>query len=255
MLSLSQSLSPHLWSLAAILARVGGFAALVPLLTTHSGVLKYRVALAIVLALVVVPTAPAPSTPADGRPEHFGLVLSELAAGLLFGFALRVVFTGIALAAQLIEQQMGLPCAAEDADESPASPIGRLYQLAALAVFFTLGGHRLVIDGLLDFSAADLLGGGNNLKALDGTVTLLAQACWLSARVAAPAALALLIANLTTAMIARVIPQFSGTAVTVPVQLALGVLAILCSLSIVGSQFADGFIRFMNLISRALVDG
>ena len=254
MIPFPEPLSPKLWSLLAILARVGGFAALVPLLTTQSGAVKYRLALAIVLALLVLPTATAPSsTPADRGPEALELVMSELTAGLVFGFALRAVFMGIALAAQLVEQQLGLPSAGEESDETPATPIGRVYQLAALAMFFTLGGHRLVIEGLLELSAGNLFGGGNDLNALDGIVTLLAQACWLCVRVAAPAVLALLTANLATAMIARVLPQFPGSAIAQPAQLALGLLVILCSLSVVSSTFAEGFIRFMHLAAGPLV--
>ena len=256
MLSLSEPISLKLWSVLAVLARVGGFAALAPVLTTQSGAVKHRVALAIVLALLVVPTATALSaTPADGASDAFELVFSELAVGLVFGFALRAVSTAIALATQLVEQQLGLPSAGENAEETAATPLGRMYQFVALALFFTLGGHRLVIEGLLDLSGGNIFGSGNDLRVLDGSVTLLGQACWLSVRVAAPMVLALLTTSLSAGMIARVLPQFPGSAFTLPAQVVLGLLVVLCSLSVAGSTFADAFIRSVHQISRPLLGG
>lgn len=175
--------------------------------------------------------------------------------GLAFGFAFRAVQTAMLLASQLMEQQLGMPFLSEVSDDEAGSPLGRLYQLIAGAIFFTLGGHRLVIGSLVDLSADAVASGWDTWAVLDGLVTILGQACWMGVRTAAPIALVLMTTSLAVGMLSRVLPQFAGPAVAQPVQVALGLLLILLSIAIAGPTLADGLTRVAHVFPAKLAGG
>jgi flagellar biosynthetic protein FliR len=244
---------PALRDVLALVARVGGFAALAPTLTGHEVAPRNRLALAAVLAAMLMPILPAASPmTTTARHDAFSEVVTELIVGLAFGFAFRAVQTAMLLATQLIEQQLGLLFLSEVSDDAGASPLGSLYQLTAGAIFFGLGGHRLVIGSLVDLSA-DVVGSRwDTLDVLDGLVTLLGQACWMGVRTAAPIALVLMTTSLAVGMLSRVLPQFAGPAVAQPIQVALGLLLVLLSIAVAGPTLADGLARIAHLLPAKL---
>jgi flagellar biosynthesis protein FliR len=86
----------------------------------------------------------------------------------------------------------------------------QLLYLVALAVFLMLGGHRLVMSGMLDTFAAIGPGGASLSNSLGETVvTLLVQSFSLGIRIAAPATAALLLASLVMGIISRTLPQLN----------------------------------------------
>ena len=207
---------PAVRDVLALVARVGGFAALAPTLTGRDVSPRHRIALAAVLAVMLIPMLPAASpTITTAGHDAFGKIVTELMVGLAFGFAFRAVQTAMLLASQLMEQQLGMPFLSEVADDEAGSPLGRLYQLIAGAIFFTLGGHRLVIGSLVDLSADVVASGWDRWAVLDGLVTILGQACWMGVRTAAPIALVLMTTSLAVGMLSRVLPQFAGPAVII----------------------------------------
>ncbi len=211
------------------LARAGGFAWLVPLLGADTGQWKARVLMSVLLALVLVPCLPPVDATVDAAVIGVGLAV-EFAAGALIGFLLRATLNGVSLVGSLVDVQLGLPSAVDPDDDGTGSVLGRLYQLVAVAVFFAMGGHRLVVAGLLDApSAVDFASSGVAEFACRGA-DLLSVALLLTLRLAAPVVLALVSANLAVAMIARVLPQFSSSALSVPALLVGGLLLVAVSL-------------------------
>src|SRR6202000_2663703 len=74
--------------------------------------------------------------------------------------------------------------------------MSQVLNLFALAIFVTIGGHRLVLSGLMDTFVAMPAGTGTPLASFSETlVTLVAESCELGIRVAAPCTVALLLSN------------------------------------------------------------
>jgi flagellar biosynthetic protein FliR len=232
--------------LLPVIARAAGFAALAPTFDSGNGGLKLRAAVAVLLTLLLAPGAVAPAG-ISGADAAIAL-LAQLATGLVCAFALRVMVMAITLATGLIEQQMGFAHGGDSEDGADAAAPSRLYQLAAIALFLTLGGHRLLIAGLLDAPAIEL----SHLNAndlLEHVLAPLAQACWLALRVAGPLVLALACVNTAAGLIARVLPQFTGVAPALPVQIALGLVLMLLSLpgvSHVWSEAVQAAVSFVH---------
>jgi flagellar biosynthetic protein FliR len=227
-----------LW-FALVLARVGGLVAVAPIYGTAEVPLRIRAMLAIALALVLTPTQWATQPACQGLAECALVVGSELVVGLVLGLGIVILFSGIELAGEMIAQASGLSLAEVfDPAQGTVSAFSRLLGLVAMAIFMVVGGHRLVMSGLLETFRALPPGSGAAPAALAETmVALVAQSFSLGVRAAVPIVASLLIANLALGMIARTVPQLNTLAVGVGVNSLLVLGALTMSLGAVAWIF------------------
>jgi flagellar biosynthesis protein FliR len=127
---------------AAILARVGVAAWLLPLLEGRWARLALALALAAPLGLALGPDALGGQLPS--APDLLCLLLSEAVVGAALGFMSAISFHAIAAAGRIVD----------DTRDAPPDPRGRsslesLYLLLTVVLFFLLGGHRTFLAGLL----------------------------------------------------------------------------------------------------------
>lgn len=216
----------------AALAQAGGFAGLAPTVGLATESVRHRIVLTILITLMLVPFD-ATETEITSEVSLVGPILHGLAVGCLLGFALRALLSGVAVAAQLMEHQLGFAFTAESDDAASGSAISRLYQILAMAVFFTLGGHRLVLAGLMDGGSVTQQSVASSADLLELAVGLVTHTCWFAIRMAAPVTIALLTTSLIVAMISRVLPQSSVSTIVMPAQIAFGLVLILVSLAAV----------------------
>lgn len=239
-------------SVLATSARSAGFAVLVPLFGLCPGGVRRRSLLAVVLALMLTPSmcARAGARAAELEPgSSFVLITAgELGAGLVLGFALRVLASGVAQAAQLLQLQVGIaPSAVSDEDD--AEPLVRLHQITGLAMFFAWGGHRAAVAALLDLPAIRFMTDDGGSAFVATLVDTLSQACWLGVTVAAPTAAALLTTRVVLELAARVMPQFGGEAIAAPIQAAIGLGLLVLSLSGLRAVVGAGWFQFASRLA------
>jgi flagellar biosynthetic protein FliR len=105
----------------------------------------------------------------------------------------------------------------------------RLLFLVTLAVFVCIGGHRMVMAGLLDTFETIPPGSAGVPTSIASTFTLLLdQSFALAVRAAAPVVTALLLSTLVMGLISRTLPQLNILAVGFGMNsmLAFGVIAL-----------------------------
>ena len=127
------------------------------------------------------------------------LLGSEAAIGALPGLGRLILVHGMTLAGELISQASGLRMAEvfDPTLDEKVPLFSRLLFLVAVSMFLCIGGHRLVMAGLLDTFRTIPPGSGQFSRSLaDGIMTLVGQSFSLGIRVAAPAVTALLAATL-----------------------------------------------------------
>lgn len=172
-----------------------------------------RVLLAFAVALLITPVQL--SSPIAWPASLLGylvLIGGELLLGLTLGFGVMLLFSGVQFAGAVISQLSGMSLGDVYNPGVDASiPLfSHLLYLASLAIFLILGGHRMVMSGLLDSFAAFPLGGLSVPDTLgEMVVTLLVQSFSLGVRTAAPATAALLLATLVMGVISRTLPQLN----------------------------------------------
>jgi len=218
-------LSPVLWPFLRVLALFSA----APVFSTRAIPMRARIALAFFVALCAQAILPPQPVIDPNSRAALGAVVQQVGIGLAMGFAVRIVFSAIELAGEIIGLQMGLNFASffDPLRGTQVSAVERFFGNLALLLFVVLGGHLMLLFALVkSFTAfpAD----GNFLHSLTQLplhtlgANLFASALWL----ALPMMVLLTFVNLTLGIISRVAPQMNIYAVGFPITLTAGLFAI-----------------------------
>ena len=241
---------------ALVFARVAGLTMTAPIYGTNDVPLQVRVLLAAALALLIAPLQWHGVTVPLGSLVHFLAMLgAEVAIGACLGLGVLVLIHGMTLAGEMIAQASGLGIAEmfDPAIEENVSHFSRLMFLAAVAIFLCIGGHRMVMAGLLDTFQTIPPGSGVPPGSLaDGFTTLVSMSFSLGVRVAAPAVTALLLATLVVGLIGRTLPQLNIFALGFGLNSLLAFAALGLTLGAVAWAFQDQIQPAMQTIFDAL---
>jgi flagellar biosynthetic protein FliR len=239
-----------------ILVRVSGLVMTAPIYGTTDVPTQVRVLLAFVLALLVAPgqlghLAPAPET----LIQYLLLVASELLVGVSLGMGIVILFSGIEVAGHLIGYTGGLMAAEifDPTQQSNVSLFSRLLFLLVLAIFVAIGGHRIVMAGLLDTFRIVPPGSACAPDSLfQMLIDLVSQSFALGIRAAAPLVTALLLANLVLGLIGRTLPQLNILVVGFGINTMLASGALFLSLGAAAWVFADQIGSAVEAIVQAI---
>ena len=131
---------------------------------------------------------------------------------MALGLGITILFSGIHVAGDVIGRIGGMMLAESIDPNSGASvPLfSRMLFLVTMAVFVSIGGHRIVMAGLLDTFASIPPGGASPAASIADTfVLLLQQSFALGVRAGIPVATALLLSTMIMGLISRTIPQLN----------------------------------------------
>lgn len=199
-----------------------------PLLSHRGFPVRARVAAAFAIAVPVAPFAGVPADLPLASLTGLGLVVQQVAIGLVLGFAARLLFAVFEIAGELVGLQMGFSFAGFfDPGGGSESAVGSWLHTLALLLFVALDGHLLLIDTLVATFrtlpiAPDPFGAlaRVRLDLLGGEVFRLALT------LALPATMLMLFVNLVLGFTSRVAPQLNIFAVGFPVTLMTGLVAL-----------------------------
>ena len=233
----------RLWSALPIAARVVGFASLAPGIGAAVPSIRYRMGLAAVLGLVLIPAALARATPAVSTgAETAAWFLANLGWGLFLGLALKMALVATEWAALLAERQLGLLPGTTLEDQTALWGLSQLYQIATMALLLTLGCHRVLVAALLDDSLRTT--GNQPADLIMDAAALLTRACWMALQIAAPVLVVLLGARLASGMLGRLLPQLSAPGFWIPAQIVLGLVLIFLSIALLAPS-VEGYRDFL----------
>ena len=222
---LSAWLAAFAWPMARILALV----ATAPVLGNNGVPRRVRLGLGLVLGFAIAPLAgPMPDvSPASWQ----GLLIlgQQVLIGIAMGFAMRIVFTAVDMAGELIGLQMGLGFATFfDHVHGVNSPVvAQFMGLIAMLFFLALNGHLMVISALAE--SFTVMPVGENLFGAQAAYSL---ASWgghifsAGLMLSLPVLAALVITNLALGVLTRTAPQLNIFAVGFPITLMLGFLML-----------------------------
>ncbi len=206
-----------LWTFLCVLSRTGTLLTLMPPLRGSQIPMRVRALLAIMLATAVTPLVLATATAIPSSLLVMGIQLAkEVLLGVLFGTAIHVVLTGLQFGGQIMSSLASMDVAegADPTSDESTSVINQMISWIAMALFLLLGGHRQLLACCLDsfayYPAGGVLAEEHWLLHFQ---ELLTHSIGIGIRAAAPVAIALLIANLVTAIIGRTLPQLNIMAI------------------------------------------
>ena len=214
---LESMLFNHFAVFTLVLARIGALIMTAPIFGSAAIPIRARALLTVAISLLVFPMVM--TSPPEGMTNllvYGRFLVSEALIGLLLGFGITVLLSGIQITGQIISQ-LGGTALADTFDptlNTNLSVYSQLFYFLTLAMFVLLDGHRLVMDALLDTYTWMPPGQGSlGTTYVDTLTMLLSQSFLLGIRAAAPTMTALLLATLVLGLIGRTMPQINILAV------------------------------------------
>jgi flagellar biosynthesis protein FliR len=224
-------------TLVLLACRVGGMLLVAPVFSAKTVPMRVRTCVLLLLTVLLAPTAHA--TLRGAVPEITPVTfLSESLIGFAIGFGAAVIVGAMETAGDLMSTSIGLSGASllDPLNGASSTVLAQLGQMFAVTVLLAVNGHLVMLDALGESARA--LPVGVAVHVADGLRELLSQGSTLfvlGLRFAAPVVAASMIGNVALAVLTRVAPQINVLTVAFPIQIALGLLALVASLAFVAS--------------------
>jgi len=253
--ALQQALTPDRWpALLFVTARITGLMLSAPLWSMSAMPRAVRAAVTVVLAILLLPAAPALALPEQPFELVVPLVL-EVLVGVSIGMTAAVLVQGAAFAGEILGVQMGLSMgpAVMVLPDLPNSEMGHLFGLFATVIYLGLDGHLALLRGLSDSLRALPPGGAFDL-ATGATVTanLLGAMFATAVSVAAPVLATLLLVHLAMALLNRAVPQLNSLMNSFPITIGLGLLTLGVTLPVMTGALAHGLDQLPAMVDHTL---
>lgn len=233
-----------------VFARCAGFAFRAPGFSHPAVPPPLRAGFAYALALALAPASlRAAHVPRDGA---FGLALAaEAALGAALGTAASLLYDGAYAGGRLVDDYVGIRANAPSSNLAASSGFGRLWSLAFVAGFFTLGGDHLALHAFaatFDTLPAGVLVSAPQLATF--AVALPATLVRAALFIGGPAFVCAFAGQVALAALARVVPRLSPFTLSFGVAFALALLATLLTLPALAPLSARPWLVPLNELKR-----
>ena len=212
-----------------VAARLAGLCWAAPVFGSIAVPVRVRMLLVLMLGLILTPGEAARAQLAETLPAFLLQATREGLVGFALGLGVSLVLLAAAVGGQAISQLGGLRLGEDLHEELGASlPAGaRLLHLTALAVFLAIGGHELVMAGLLE--SFTVLPAGTAVvdrSLVEAVAALIMQSLSLGVRIAVPGCAALVTALMALGLLGRAVPQLGA------MQLGFGPTSVVAIISL-----------------------
>lgn len=236
------------WSAVYLLAVVRLSAALVviPLFGAQGVPAQTKIGLALLLGLIVLPFGAQPTGGVEtGLLMFAARAGSEVLVGLAIGIATQMVFQSLEMAAAMVGYQIGfgLSQVFDPISGAQTDSLATFYRLVATLMFFSVGGHHLVIAGLIGtFEVVPAGQADLSLIAGERVAPFFIALFSVALRIALPVTGALLLTDLAMGLVARTVPQMNILVVGFPVKAGIGVLVLAATVPLMTTFMGNVFL-------------
>jgi flagellar biosynthesis protein FliR len=239
-------LTPVLWPFLRVLALFSSM----PVLGQRNVPIRVRIALSFFIAIGVAGTATAgPDVPLDS-PAAILLVIQQVLIGLSLGFAVRIIFTAIEFAGEIIGLQMGLNFAGffDPATAQQATAVSSFFSTMVAFLFIAMNGHLLVIEAVVQSLVAfpvspEPFAFLHAVRPETWGAEIFRLGLW----IALPLIAMLLFVNMMLGIIARVAPQISIFSVGFPITMSVGLIGVMFTLPLLQGPFTAALEQMLML--------
>lgn len=226
----------ELWvvAFALILARVGTFLAVLPLLGGQNVPRMVKLGLAVALscqwfmAFGTVPGQELTERLAQPQWLSFGLALGrEAFLGGVLGFAFGLFLVPMRIAGEFISQEMGLSLGAmvDPTSSQPASAITQMFEMLGSLIFLGMDGHHVFLAVLHGTFVTWPVGGDAPGTPVSSLVSGAASAEEWGVLLALPVVICLFVTSVLLALMARAVPTMNIFTVGFALRIGAGLVA------------------------------
>ncbi|MBI5889459.1 MAG: flagellar biosynthetic protein FliR [Nitrosomonadales bacterium] len=237
------------------LARILALIASAPILGNRQVPARIKVGLAFAITVIVAPTLDIPAGLDPASAQGLFILMQQIVAGLIMGFALRLVFTAVEMAGDIAGLQMGLGFASfYDPQNASFTPIvAQFLGIIAALVFLAADGHLYMLAAMYDSFREFPIGAGVPSANAFRTIAEWGGSLFNNAlQFALPLIGALLIANLALGILTRSAPQLNIFAVGFPITIAIGFAALMLTIPYLAPLMEYFTHSALDSVSRAM---
>jgi flagellar biosynthetic protein FliR len=168
-------------------------------------------------------------------------IFGEIFVGLAIGYSAYLFFTGVQMAGQIIDIQIGfgLVNVLDPGGNDQVSIFGQFYYILAMLFFLALDGHHYLLKALGDSFQLIPPGGlswfAHAAAAGPKLSEFFTRLFVIAVQVAGPSLVTLFLTNVTMGLLSRTIPQMNVFIVGMPLNILVGVGVTVLSLKLMGT--------------------
>lgn len=235
-----------------VLTRVMAVIIHIPNLGGQSIPNQVRIALGLVFAAILIPWNPLPAAAESLALLPFAAeILKELIIGTLIGYAAILTFGAISIAGETMGIGSGFSSDRifNPAMEQSVTPMGQLFVVITMLFFMSINGHHIAIAALERSFTILPVNAALPTFSVEILLRTTAQMVVVGVQIAFPIFAALLLADITLALLSRVAPQVQVYFLGLPLKIGLSMIALGLSIGIFFPLLRD---LFNNLGQRML---
>jgi flagellar biosynthesis protein FliR len=247
---LQQLLPNDLFSLLLVFARVGAAVMLLPGFGENYVSPRVRLLFAVAFTVVITPVV---IDLVPGRPASligaFTLVGGEVLIGLFFGGLARLMVSSLHVGGTIIGFQTSLGNATlmDPSNAQQGSLLGAFINVIGIFLIFAANLHYLMLTALVDSYSVFLPGSPPPISDLTETASrVVSQSFALGFQIASPFIVVGLVFYIGVGLVARLMPQVQVFFIAMPIQIALGFLVLVLTLSASMLWFLTNYESMLN---------
>ena len=211
-----------------IFLRIASISMSMPLFESSNVPMIFKIGLAFTISIAIYPIVPKFSNIIDMEICDFIVgAIGEVILGLIIGYSIRLVFTGIQLGGQTAGNQMGfgLSRVIDPVSGSEANAISQFYNLTAILIFFAINAHHIFLKGIVEsFRIVPILNFNFSGPIMLYIIKLFSGMFIIAVKIGSPLIVALLLTSVSLGLVARTVPQMNIFIVALPIKILGGII-------------------------------
>ncbi len=242
----SAQLDAWLATLMFPLARILAMIAASPVIGNKQVPKRVKVGLSVMLTIIIAPTLGVTPAISIGSPQGLLIMLQQVIIGVAMGFTMRLIFTAVEMAGELIGLQMGLGFASfyDPLNASYTPIVARWLGMIAALAFLAMNGHLYMLSALAESFKTLPVGGMLTSLEFHEVARWGGSIFAYALQISLPILAALLTTNIALGILTRAAPQLNLFAIGFPVTLAIGFFVLALSMP-----------YFIPLLDRLIQEG
>ncbi len=233
----------ELFALVLVFARIGAALMVMPLFGEQSIPARARLLFALAVTITVTPflTPILPPMPATGLGLAI-LLIGEILIGIFIAMLIRILFILLEIAGSAIVMQIGLSSATifNPMISEQTSAFATFFGLIGLVIMMQTDMHHLLLRGIVDSYGLFAPGQGIILgDASQSIVQVVGQAYRVGIQMTGPFFIAMTMVNVALGLLSRLMPQLQVFFLAQPVQIILGFILLIVTLTSLMYVFVD----------------
>ena len=235
-----------------ILVRLASFVSVAPFFNTANTPVRL-----FAMTMLVYSLHPDMSVTYNNVIEYAGIVLMEVAVGLILGAATAFCVQIIIFAGKIIDMDIGISMAQiyDPTTRTQVGIMGNFYYYLVMLILIVSGLHRYLVAAIVEtFNAIPVGGVKFEGTILDTVIDFMADYFIIGFRIVLPVFAAMLLLNCILAILAKIAPQMNMFVVGMQLKLFVGILVIFVTVGMIPAISTMLFNEIKTIMS-ALVRG